>query len=73
MLVLTRKSKETIKIGDDIEISILSIEGDHVRIGIDAPKSVDVHRGEVYDAIQKENNEAANVEIDLAKLFSSDL
>ena len=69
MLVLTRKGEETIKVGDDIEISILSIEGDQVRIGIDAPKSVDVHRGEVYDAIQKENSQAANIEIDLAKLF----
>lgn len=69
MLVLTRKGKETIKIGDDIEISILGIEGDQVRIGIDAPKSIDVHRGEIYAAIQKENSEAANVEVDLAKLF----
>lgn len=72
MLVLTRKGKETIKIGDDIEISILSIEGDQVRIGIDAPKLVDVHRGEVYAAIQKENSEAANVEINIAELFLSD-
>ncbi|HLR72691.1 MAG TPA: carbon storage regulator CsrA [Pseudogracilibacillus sp.] len=72
MLVLTRKGKETIKIGDDIEISILSIEGDQVRIGIDAPKSVDVHRGEVYAAIQKENSEAANVEINIAELFLND-
>lgn len=72
MLVLTRKGKESIKIGDDIEISIISIEGDQVRIGIDAPKSIDVHRGEVYEAIQRENSQAANVEIDLTKLFSDD-
>lgn len=72
MLVLSRKTKETIKIGDDIEISILSVEGDQVRIGINAPKSIDVHRGEVYKAIQLENSEAANVQVDLSKLFIND-
>lgn len=72
MLVLTRKLKETIKIGDEIEISVLGIEGDQVRIGIDAPKSIDVHRGEIYKAIQLENSEAANVQVDLSKLFSNE-
>ncbi len=72
MLVLSRKTKETIKIGDDIEISVLSVEGDQVRIGINAPKSIDVHRGEVYKAIQLENSEAANVQVDLTKLFIKD-
>ncbi len=45
MLVLSRKSQETIKIGDDIEIRIIEVKGDTVRIGIDAPKSVDILRG----------------------------
>ena len=72
MLVLSRKTKETIKIGDDVEISVLSVEGDQVRIGINAPKSIDVHRGEVYKAIQLENSEAANVQVDLTKLFIKD-
>jgi len=51
MLVLTRKSDESIMIGDEIEISILAVHGDKVRIGINAPKSVPVFRNEVYDQI----------------------
>jgi len=53
MLVLTRKSKQSIMIGDDIEITVLKVERDQVRIGIAAPHSVPVHRREVYDNIQK--------------------
>ncbi|MDV2684289.1 carbon storage regulator CsrA [Alkalihalophilus lindianensis] len=59
MLVLTRKLKEAIQIGDDIEIKVLSIDGDQIKIGIDAPKHIEIHRKEVYLAIQQENNEAA--------------
>ena len=59
MLVLTRKVNEKIKIGDDIIISILDIGKGCVRIGIDAPKSVSVHRQEVYDKIQEENVKAS--------------
>lgn len=59
MLVLTRKVNEKIKIGDDIIISILDIGKGGVRIGIDAPKSVSVHRQEVYDKIQEENVKAS--------------
>jgi carbon storage regulator len=58
MLVLTRKLKEAIQIGDDIEIKILSVDGDQIKIGIDAPKNIEIHRKEVYLAIQQENNEA---------------
>lgn len=58
MLVLSRKLKEALKIGDDIEITILSIEGEQVKIGIEAPKHVEIHRKEVYLAIQEENNAA---------------
>ncbi|KMJ56040.1 carbon storage regulator [Bacillus sp. LL01] len=58
MLVLTRKLKEAIQIGDDIEIKILSVDGDQIKIGIDAPKNIEIHRKEVYLAIQRENNEA---------------
>ncbi|HLS23551.1 MAG TPA: carbon storage regulator CsrA [Pseudogracilibacillus sp.] len=68
MLVLTRKRKQAIKIGDDIEIKIIAIEGDQVKIGIEAPKSVEVHRKEVYEAIQLQNSEAANIS---TELFSS--
>lgn len=65
MLVLTRKVNQAIKIGDDIEVSILAIEGDQIKLGIDAPKSIEVHRKEVFDAIQLQNSEAANVPVEL--------
>lgn len=54
MLVLTRKSNQSIMIADDVEISVLSIMGDKVRIGIDAPKSIPIFRKEVYLQIQRE-------------------
>lgn len=54
MLVLSRKKNESIVIGSDITIVIVEIRGDKVRLGIEAPKDVSVHRREVYDAIQKQ-------------------
>jgi carbon storage regulator len=54
MLVLSRKTEESIVIGDNIKITIVRIAGDKVRIGIEAPPDVPVHRQEVYDAIQNE-------------------
>ena len=57
MLVLTRKSNQSIMIGDEIEISVLSVVGDKVRLGIQAPRSVPVYRREVYVAIQREREE----------------
>lgn len=61
MLVLSRQKDETIIIGDDIEITVVDIRGDKVRLGVSAPKSISVHRKEVYDAIRRENREAAQV------------
>jgi carbon storage regulator len=61
MLVLSRQRDETIMIGDDIELTIVDIRGDKVRIGIKAPSSVAVHRKEVYDAIKRENEQAARL------------
>src|SRR5690349_13922958 len=61
MLVLSRQRDETIMIGDDIEVTVVDIRGDKVRLGINAPKSISVHRKEVYDAIRRENREAAQV------------
>ena len=61
MLVLSRQRDETIMIGDDIEITIVDIRGDKVRLGITAPVPVPVHRKAVYEAIQRENREAAKV------------
>ena len=62
MLVLTRRRDETIMIGDDIEIMVVDIRGDKVRLGITAPKSVAVHRKEVYEAIKRENQAAAGMQ-----------
>ena len=54
MLVLSRQRDESIMIGDDVEIIIVDVRGDKVRLGITAPKSIAVHRREIYDAIQRE-------------------
>ncbi|MBS8265780.1 carbon storage regulator [Mesobacillus boroniphilus] len=59
MLVLTRKNGETIKIGDDIEITIVSSKNDQVKIGIKAPKTIEILRKEVYEQIQEENQQAS--------------
>ena len=59
MLVLTRKTNESIIIGDEIAVMVLGIEGDHVKLGITAPKDIAVHRREVYEQIKKANEEAA--------------
>ncbi len=61
MLVLSRQRDETIMIGDDIEITIVDIRGDKVRLGINAPSQIPVHRKEVYDAIKQENRRAAKL------------
>ncbi|WP_026672371.1 carbon storage regulator CsrA [Alkalihalobacterium bogoriense] len=64
MLVLTRKTNQVIKIGDDIEMTILSVEGEQVKVGIKAPKHIEIHRKEVYLSIQQENSQAGNVSLD---------
>lgn len=61
MLVLSRQRDETIMIGDDVEITIVDIRGDKVRLGITAPRHIQVHRKEVYDAIKRENEQAAKM------------
>ncbi|KAB0442310.1 MAG: carbon storage regulator CsrA [Lysinibacillus fusiformis] len=58
MLVLSRKKDESIMIGDQIEIKILAVDGDQIKLGIVAPKAVKVHRSEVFEAIQAQNKEA---------------
>ncbi|NPA88213.1 carbon storage regulator CsrA [Caminibacter pacificus] len=67
MLVISRKEDQRIKIGDDIEIVIVSIEKNQVKIGIEAPRDVQILRSELIDEIKKENIKA-NKEIDLDKL-----
>ena len=61
MLVLSRQRDQSIMIGDDIDITVVDIRGDKVRLGINAPREVSVHRKEVYDAIRRENRAAAQV------------
>ncbi len=71
MLVLSRQRDETIMIGDDIEVTVVDIRGDKVRLGISAPKEISVHRKEVYEAIKRENRDAAQPKIkpeDIAQL-----
>lgn len=62
MLVLSRQRDETVMIGDDIELTVVDIRGDKVRLGIKAPARIAVHRKEVYDAIKRENEQAARIE-----------
>ena len=64
MLVLSRQRDETIMIGDDVEITVVDIRGDKVRLGIEAPAKLAVHRKEVYEAIRAENEKAARVSND---------
>jgi carbon storage regulator len=61
VLVLSRQRDESILIGDEIEVTVVDIRGDKVRLGINAPKEISVHRREVYDAIRRENRAAAQV------------
>ncbi len=62
MLVLSRQKDESIIIGDDVEITIVDVRGDKVRLGINAPRSISVHRKEIYEAIQREKAQAKSKE-----------
>jgi len=64
MLVLSRKLNEKIKLGEDIEITIVAISGDTVRIGINAPRDLKILRNEIYEEIQRENRDAVAGEED---------
>ncbi len=69
MLVLSRKPNESIMIGNDIEVKIVEVKGDYVKLGITAPKCIPVHRKEIYEAIQRENIEAIQTNVtDLSQL-----
>ncbi len=62
MLILTRRAGETVMIGSDVTITVLGVKGNQVRIGINAPKEIAVHREEIYERIQKEKNAASAAE-----------
>jgi carbon storage regulator len=68
LLVLARKKGESIMIGDNIELVVLSVEGELVKLGINAPKSVPIHRKEIYDSIQESNKEAIQTKVITAEL-----
>jgi carbon storage regulator len=61
MLILTRKLGEKINIGDDITVTLLEIKGAQVKLGIDAPKSIGIHRNEIYEKIREENLRSSNI------------
>ncbi|QPC47511.1 carbon storage regulator CsrA [Mangrovibacillus cuniculi] len=72
MLILTRKSGESIKIGDDIEITVMNVKNDQVKIGIQAPRGIDVFRKEIYMQIQEENAQASLSVADLLSVLPKD-
>lgn len=59
MLILTRRAGETLMIGDDVSITVLGVKGNQVRIGVNAPKNISVHREEIYQRIQREKSQQA--------------
>jgi carbon storage regulator len=61
MLILTRKLGEKINIGDDITVTLLEIKGAQVKLGIDAPKRIGIHRNEIYEKIREENLSSSNI------------
>jgi carbon storage regulator len=62
MLVLSRQRDESIIIGDNVVVTVVDVRGDKVRLGIQAPREIPVHRREVYEAIQRENQQAAQID-----------
>lgn len=71
MLVLTRKVGEEIQIGEDIEITVLSVKGDQIKFGINAPKNVEIYRKEIYLEIEKENEKASKGIPDLVSVLKN--
>jgi carbon storage regulator len=70
MLVLTRKAGESIVIGSQIRITVLEMQGRQIRLGIEAPSEIPVHRGEVYERIREENEQAALAGAEELKVLS---
>ena len=71
MLVLTRKSNESVMVGNDIEVKVLNVQGNQISLGFVAPKDIPIYRKEVFEAIKKENVEAAGPKHEYLKEISS--
>ncbi len=71
MLNLSRKKDESILIGSDIEVTVIAVQGDQVKLGIKAPKKVDVYRKELFEEIQNENVEAAEITVNMSELLKN--
>jgi carbon storage regulator len=68
MLILTRRIGETVVIGDDVDITVLGVKGNQVRLGVKAPKEVSVHREEIYERISREQDQQANGQMKVAEI-----
>ena len=68
MLILTRRTGETVMIGNEVTLTVLGVKGNQVRIGINAPKNVPVHREEIYERIKREQDQDGNVAVSNAKI-----
>ena len=68
MLILTRRVGETVMIGNDVTVTVLGVKGNQVRVGVNAPKDVAVHREEIYERIKREQDQDGNVAASNAKI-----
>jgi len=71
VLVLSRKLNQAIMIGDDIRIVVVSVDRDQVKLGIDAPRAIAVHRSEIYEEIQRQNREAAESQMQVGEVVTA--